>query len=229
MYIRIYIGRGFKLVTLEDQDEKRAKRSSPLRWHGPSTPSPPAFTSGEASSVWYTHRHPSLKQPSRGRATVLILMERLMGELKGRKLKENKRRDSSKYSGAKPSNVQLATNRATRFLPIPSILPTDSSSSNIYMCVHVRLGVKIFFFSSNEGDPVFTTGRVDHSRVITFSYSTGNDCATKHWSIIHGSADTIGWRKNYAETNGPGPCEECKTKRRKRRRWPTSRQLGDLN
>lgn len=99
MYIRIYIGRGFKLVTLEDQDEKRAKRSSPLRWHGPSTPSPPAFTSGEASSVWYTHRHPSLKQPSRGRATVLILMERLMGELKGRKLKENKRRDVQIFRG----------------------------------------------------------------------------------------------------------------------------------
>ena len=99
MYIRIYIGRGFKLVTLEDQDEKRAKRSSPLRWHGPSTPSPSAFTSGEASSVWYTHRHPSLKQPSRGRATVLILMERLMGELKGRKLKENKRRDVQIFRG----------------------------------------------------------------------------------------------------------------------------------
>lgn len=196
------------MVTLEDQDEKRAKRSSPLRWHGPSTPSPPTFTSGEASSVWYTHRHPSLKQPSRGRATVLILMERLMGELKGRKLKENKRSESSKYSGAKPSNVQLANH--ARFLPIPSIVPTDSS-----VPISVRPGVKRFFLRRRRSG--FYPGGVDH-RVINFSYSTGNDCATKHWSIIHGSADTIGWRKNYAETNGPGPCEECKTKRRKRRR-----------
>lgn len=218
------------MVTLEDQDEKRAKRSSPLRWHGPSTPSPPAFTSGEASSVWYTHRHPSLKQPSRGRATVLILMERLMGELKGRKLKENKRRDVQIFRG---ETFQRPTCHPRH--PRHQISSNSFDSSNrffIVQYIYVRTrstGCKNFFFSSNEGDPVFTTGRVDHSRVITFSYSTGNDCATKHWSIIHGSADTIGWRKNYAETNGPGPCEECKTKRRKRRRRPTSRQLGDLN
>lgn len=193
------------MVTLEDQDEKRAKRSSPLRWHGPSTPSPPTFTSGEASSVWYTHRHPSLKQPSRGRATVLILMERLMGELKGRKLKENKRRDVQIFRG---ETFQRPTTLQTRdFFQFLRFFQRDSS--------HVHVRYKNFVLERRRSG-FYPIGIDD--RVITFSYSTGNDCATIHWSIIHGSADTIGWRKNYAETNGPGPCEECKTKRRKRRR-----------
>ena len=54
---------------------------------------PPTITSGETSTVWYTAAPLFETALARGNATVLILMERLMAELKGRKLKENKRRN----------------------------------------------------------------------------------------------------------------------------------------
>nr|KAF7416599.1 hypothetical protein H0235_011130 [Vespula pensylvanica] len=67
----------------QSRNENHARKS----FHTPAPIS--ASTLREPCTAWNTP--PSLKQPSRGYAPVLILMERLMGNLKGRKLKENKR------------------------------------------------------------------------------------------------------------------------------------------